>query len=311
MGADATLALADAIIRMVASGPLEAPEELTREVAAAISAESPAFIADNSRLDLAVCTLLASALVFEPDGAGWADTFGTVWFARALASGLDALPQRAEARVQGLLAELQRLALSVAEGDVQAAHKRESSHHEIPAQKEGEAADAYTKRVLEVLAKTAESLARNAELDREELDALWWAFNARSELLGCAIPDGEPRAIAVASGVELGCLLKCLPAEAHRQLVTRSLPSPHSFVLRDFTTIERAMAARIGSKLAVATAKKYAAVFPLLWATLVAAEPDNRAGPTPPILEGDTRPLAYWARRALDETALARTALGK
>ncbi len=304
--ADDLLALAEAMVRILHSSTLAAAEEITKEVADAISAESPSFVAEDATLEIGVCALLAAAVAIDGEKPAKGDAFNVTWFARAITLGIEALPARSEARIEALRMDLVRLGVAVNERDVEHSRKRDEASADLPAIKEAEAPDAYAKRLFEAMRTLCSSLARNADLDREELEALWWAFAGRSELLGCALASGEPRAAALASGVELGCLLEGPVAEAHRDLATRALPQGTGpLALKDFHSLEQSAARKIAAKLSRPAVVNYPAVFPLLSMMNAAAE----GKPEPAVVDNERRPLEFWARRALDETWLALSTL--
>ena len=80
-----------------------------------------------------------------------------------------------------------------------------------------------TNNLKEATAGTVDALKRNAALDREEIDFLWWALLGRSRLLKRQLSAIiEPTRI-VAAGIEGAKLLRRLPCEVHREIVLRTL----------------------------------------------------------------------------------------
>lgn len=303
--AKSLLALAEAVVRILQSSTLEAREDIKKEVGTAIAAESPSFVADDATLEIGVCALLAAALAIDEKPAK-GGTFNITLFARALTLGAEALPARSEAHIEGLRIDLVRLGEITTEREAEQSRDRDEVDTSLPQIDEGEAADGYAKRLFEATKQIWTSLVRNADLDREELEALWWAFGGRSEILECAISSADPREAALASGVELGCLLERPVAEAHRNIATRGLPQVTApFALQDFHSIDRNAARKIAAKLSRPQLSDYPALFPLL--SVVQAAAEERALPI--AVDLGPHPLEFWARRAIDETWLARSAL--
>ena len=75
----------------------------------------------------------------------------------------------------------------------------------------------------DVTKATIEALRRNAALDREELDFLWWVQLDRSRLLGRSHTRIEEPVRLIAAGIEAAGLLRRPPCDVHRELVLRIL----------------------------------------------------------------------------------------
>ncbi len=300
------LALSDAVVKILASTTLEAPDTIKNEVASAIAAEAPAFVPEDATLEIGVCALLAAAVALDMEKPAKAATFNVPWFARAVTLGMATLPPRQEPRIEALRTDLTTLGTDALQRQVDQFRIRSEVSSDFFSIKEDETPDAHSKRVLEEMKPLVAALLRNAELDREELDALWWAFGGRSEVLGCAIGDAEPRAAAVANGVELARLIRGPVGEAHGDIAMRGLPkAANPFALTDFLTLAHGDATKIVAKLSMPAVKNYPALFPLLAAVYSAAEGKKDA----PVVNDERRPLEHWAHRALYETWLARSTL--
>jgi hypothetical protein len=112
---------------------------------------------------------------------------------------------------------------------------------------------------------TIKALRRNAALDREEIDFLWWTLVARSRVLKKPLQAIDEPVRAVVAGVEAAQYLRRLPCEVHRELVLRSLDANPSLNLNGLIAAlgeSRGKVATAYSDSADATAQPL--VFPLL-----------------------------------------------
>ena len=141
------------------------------------------------------------------------------------------------------------------------------------------------------------ALRANAEVDREELDLLWWVLVDWSELLGRRFSStGTPEARALASGLEAGALLQRLPDDAHQHLVLRHVEETAAMDLRtvlDALGDDLERLAKPHQQNGVVAACP--AVFPLLAAL-------GYGSVASPYAE-TSRSLREWASRALLESA--------
>ena len=148
-------------------------------------------------------------------------------------------------------------------------------------------------------AGTIDALRYNAALDREELDILWWVLAATSSVLEKPLASLSPVSRAIATGIELGALLRGLPGQSHRNLSVRGVDEVEELSLAgvvDALGDDRpALATSFGSEALVDDA---ASVFPLLNAI--------RAGSSALAGAEVRRSLREWCARALLERAVLR-----
>ncbi len=283
-------------------GDGSASEELSGEVQNAMHARgASAFLASEQPLDVGICAGMAALSVMATERTSTStqlfDRFAAaLWSALAFQPPLpdarrEALRTEVLAAAQGramLGAERSRLRVAVADfGDLT-----------VTVDEERKATTTFKKVTL----NTIDALRRNAELDREELDFLWWVQLGRSRLLGRALDaiDEAPR--QVACGIEASTHLRRLPAEVHRDLVLRTLDQDPELNLK-------ALLSALGedrARLAVgfnAGVSDYASVFPLLNA-IVSGVSTGITGAV------SKRTAAQWGARALLEATLARLAIG-
>ena len=88
---------------------------------------------------------------------------------------------------------------------------------------------------LEPFQKAVANLRANAAVDREELDILWWVLSDRSTLLDRRLStEKNAAAAAAASGLDVGRLLRRIPATAHHHLAMRNVPNGKAMTLPGF-----------------------------------------------------------------------------
>ena len=158
--------------------------------------------------------------------------------------------------------------------------------------------DGVSHNFKEAISKTIEALRRNAALDREELDFLWWAQLDRSRLLDKQFSAiAEPTRI-VAAGIEGAKMLRRLPCEVHREIVLRTLDKNPELDLAEMLAVIGDDREKLSASLIKANVVAHPTVFPFLHA-LVCGEVDK-------IGASQKRNVSEWGERALLEAGLAR-----
>ncbi|MGN4068064.1 GTPase-associated system all-helical protein GASH [Burkholderia gladioli] len=173
-----------------------------------------------------------------------------------------------------------------------------------PVKKEGEAevdpkalpsaSSNFTKATLATIA----ALRRNAALDREELDFLWWAQLSRSRLLNKQVASLAEPLRFVTAGIEGADYLRRLPCEVHRDIVLRTLDKDPELNLKDLLSTIGEEREKIGSRYVNGLATKWPTIFPLLNA-LVTGQSN---GPHQAV----KRRASEWGARALFEAGMVR-----
>ncbi|TFW31768.1 GTPase-associated system all-helical protein GASH [Massilia horti] len=266
------------------------------EIQKAIQKKAPSFLYEERPLDVSVCAGMAmvSMLGASPGAGGWSipDVYATaLWSALAYQPALAA--DRRENLRREVLDAAARWSATVAEKARERINVPDPSDVEITID-----GNNVTNNFKKAMADTVEALSRNAALDREELDFLWWAQLGRSRLLKKQLSAiTEPTRI-VTAGIEGARMLRRLPCEVHREIVLRTLDQDPELDLPE-------MLVAIGEDRAVlsgALIKNYVVahptVFPLLHA-LVTGEVDGSGAST-------KRRVSEWGERALLEAGFAR-----
>jgi hypothetical protein len=197
----------------------------TRVEKAIVDAGSAAFVREKHDLEIIVVALVTALELVRrnPDGSGWTP-------ADALAAGLwSALSFQApvaeeplELLRQELLVAARERTMLVAERARHRAPVPEIGRLSIPEnQPTGTRANTAYRKATEPLVK---ALRENAELDREELEFLWWKTEDWSESLDAPLSDAAPLVRATVAGLDGATLAELLTAlDGHRAALAKSI----------------------------------------------------------------------------------------
>jgi len=144
---------------------------------------------------------------------------------------------------------------------------------------------------------TIEALRRNAALDREELDFLWWAQLRRSRLLKRPLDSIDEVARVVAAGIEGAAYLRRMPCEVHREIVLRTIDINPSVTLAGVLDALKGDRETLAAVYANGLPAGGATLFPLLSAIFKGEIADSSAARL-------DRSAEEWGARALLEAAL-------
>lgn len=276
-------------------GPLS--PTLGSEVQAAIQKKSSSFLYEERPLDVSVCAGMAmvSILGTRPSSVGWttADVYAT-----ALWSALAYQPVLEAERRENLRSEVLDVAAEWATTAAEKARERTEVLDPTTLAINIDASNIATNNLKEAMSCTVEALRRNAALDREELDFLWWAQLNRSRLLNkqlSAIPEATR---IVSAGIEGANMLRRLPCQVHREIVLRTLDQDPELNLAEMLAAIGEDCAALGAPFIGGCVATHPTVFPLLHA-LSTGEVD---GPGATV----KRRVSEWGERALLEAGFAK-----
>lgn len=269
------------------------PDPIGSVVATAIKKHASAFVREERELEVAVITAVAAMELLEgPDTGNIISrndiVAATLWSALAYQS------PSSDAKLEQLRQDLLAMASDRCLKRAEAGRKRTAAPKEIPAAPDADVAQ--MSKSLVAATATLVALQTNASLDREELDVLWWAMGGRSPTVGKFYDILPPAVHGVVRGIELGILLRRLPARAHHSLALSRVPEVEPQTLNaligELQGVTEALSEKIPAR---ATVEASSAAFPLLKAILSGvAEEDG------PAKTGDE-----WCARALLEAGLA------
>ena len=193
---------------------------LGKEVEAAIQKKASAFLYTERPLEVGVVAgMVASELMAAtPTTSGWLTA--DVW-AAALWSGLSFQSPLTEERREALRASVLEAARNRSIVGAEKARERTTVPDFGAVSTEEE--DDLSNSIKEAAGPTIEALSRNAALDREELDFLWWAQLQRSRLLKRPTDSIDETTRVVAAGIEGAALLRRMPSDVHREIVLRTI----------------------------------------------------------------------------------------
>lgn len=274
------------------------PANLAAEVETAVQAHSSSFLACDRPLEVGICAAVAVSCMLESninvEGFSVTDIFAT-----ALWSALSFQPPLQDAKREAMRVEiLEGVRARAMEASDKSRARTTVDDFGSFAVVDGDEAKTSA-NFKKVTGQTIKALRRNAALDREEIDFLWWTLVARSRVLKKPLQAIDEPLRAVVAGVEAAQYLRRLPCEVHRELVLRSLDANPSLNLNGLIAAmgeSRERVAAVFSDSANATAQPL--VFPLLNA-IVTGVVDDDGGSI-------KRSSEEWGARALLEAGLLR-----
>lgn len=263
----------------------------------AISDKSAAFVLNGNEQQALICLAVGTLVLMQEatvDGTGWspADTL-----AASLWSALTFQSQHEHAKMEELRNELIEACRARVRRVAHAARQRQEVPDvgtlTIPVNDvAGSRANAaYRKATAPVI----KALKENQDLDREELDFLWWVLGEYSGLLAGPLPDRKPYCRAIASGLEGATLLRRLPGDGFRHAVLRGVEATECLSLKALIETLGVERAELGKSFEGHWAVQVPNVFPLI-ATLASIEIPSTCA-----IELDARD---WGARALLEGSI-------
>jgi hypothetical protein len=284
------------------------PAALGAEIQTAVQKHASAFLYEDTPFEVGIVAGMAFTEVAKAKPSATSEWMTSEVLTAAVWSALSYQQPLAETKREALRSEV----LKAAEGYV--THAAEASRARssvkdfetlvitltVPATREGnanaEALPTASSNFEKATLATITALRRNAALDREELDFLWWAQLGRSRLLGRQLASLAEPVRLVAAGIEGASHLRRLPCEVHRDIVLKTLDKDSELDLRKLLTTFGVDREKIGGRYADGIATRWPAVFPLLNA--IATGEAN--GPEHAV----KRLASTWGARALLEAGM-------
>ncbi len=269
---------------------------LGEEVQAAVQKKASAFLYIDRPLDVGVVAgVVAEELLSDtPDQSGWliADVWGAaIWSALAFQPALE--DEKREALRIVVLEKARTRSIAGAEAARARSSVPDFGAVALPAA--GAEAE-FGKAIKAASDPTIEALRRNAALDREELDFLWWAQLNRSRLLNRPHASVAEPTRLVAAGIEGAKLLRRLPSDAHREIVLRTVDANPELNLAELLVALGEDRVTLVGNLGPSLPPGSSTIFPLIHA--MATESVDMPGASV------KRSTEEWGARALLEAAL-------
>jgi hypothetical protein len=276
------------------------PAALGAEVQTAVQKYASAFLYKESPFEVGIVAGMALIEIAKTNPRPTSEFTTSEVLAAAVWSSLSYQQPLAETRREALRSE----ALKAAEGYVTRSAEASRARSPVgdfeklvitlaaPANTEGTASSNFEK----ASSATITALRRNAALDREELEFLWWAQLSRSRLIGKQLTSLAEPVRLVAAGIEGSAHLRRLPCEVHRDIVLKTLDRDPELDLKKLLSTIGTDREKIGGQYADGMATKWPDVFPLLSA-LATGEAN---GPEHAV----KRHASTWGARALLEAGM-------
>lgn len=260
----ASIRLAEALVSALSTGKL--PEDVAGIVETAISEKSPAFVLSQNEQQGAVCAAVAALELVrtapKDEGArNGADVLAaSLWSATALQSPLSLEP--IEALRVTLMEACRERVQEVATLSRKRQHVPDVGTLTIPEEDPAgsKAQSAYKRATTPVI----KALKENADLDREELDFLWWVLADYSNVLESPLAAKEMFNRAIAAGIEAASMLRRLPTDGHRHVTLRLVESTDAITLPEVLDQISADKVHLSRKFKPAVLAETPTVFPLL-----------------------------------------------
>lgn len=276
------------------------PAALADEVEAAVQVHSSSFLASDRPLEVGICAAVAVNAMLENkinvEGFSQVDLFATaLWSALSFQPALQ--NSKREAMRVEILEEVRARAMEASELARGRSAVDDFGSFAIVVDEEAKTTANFKKATGD----TIKALRRNALLDREEIDFLWWTLVARSRVLKKPLQSIDEPVRAVVAGIEAAQYLRRLPCEVHRELVLRSLDANPSLNLNGLIVALGESREEIATAYSdSADATEHPLVFPLLNAIDTGIVDADGAS-----IE---RSSEDWGARALLEAGLLRLA---
>jgi hypothetical protein len=203
---------------------LHQDSEIVKLAVEAIREHQPAFPQDLSEnaleLRMLCATTIGEILSLRLQKGIGSDTSSAL-IASLITSALSIRPLPAEKHLNAVLKELGGLAKDVSERDSLERRNRPGFSFENFNKVQTTALAAFWTALLPEIQNCVQHLQQQADVDREELDVLWWMYTGISLTTESAIDDLEPGAISLCCGAELANLVVTPPTRSSRQMVSR------------------------------------------------------------------------------------------
>ena len=261
----------------------------------AIKRESVSFIREGRDLEMSVCAMVAVIQAIEGGGRVRGPMAARDFLGVAAWSGASFLPPNSEPKLEQLRLEV----VNAARNRILKSSLDTRQRYEVPDFGVFGDETVTVKAFKEATSTTVNALRYNAALDREELDLLWWVLEKTSQILDRPLCKLSPESRAIATGLELGRLMRGLPSQSHRNLSVRGIAGVEPLTLEMLVEAlgedRHPLSAAFADEEVI---KEAPSIFPLINAMRTGES--NLAG------ADVKRPLQEWCLRALLESSVVR-----
>ncbi len=200
------------------------PQSIATSIAAAIRKQSTSFVAEGAELEIITCGLLALVQWIETeifvDPLAVNDVMAiSLWSCFSFQKPLDTDPK---------LEVLRKELIGVCQSRITKAaiHNRKRTDIKVVANiapPVDNTIATLSTYLSATYGKVINDLRKNAVLDREEIDCLWWVLSEWSDLADCSLRNLNPIQRAIISAVEFASILRRVPGTSQRNLLLRNL----------------------------------------------------------------------------------------
>lgn len=291
------LEVASSVADALQTGTL--PKNVADIVGSALASESNSFVQEGQHLQMLVCAMVAALdLIQQADESdGWTPADA---LAAGLWSALSFQPSHAEAQVESLRDSLLRASRDRVIA-IAAASRRRADVPEIGKLSIPETSPIGTRSntaFREAARPLVAALRNNAELDREEIDLLWWVLADHSDTIDRPMTEMADASRAVVAGVDGAAKLRKLPSHGHRNLILRNVRQDGGLALSEVLEQMGDDREKLGAKFVGSIINNAPTVFPLLTA-LVSGQVRTPGG------DVKYSPRDWGARALLEASILA------
>jgi len=293
---DAIAAKAAAIAASLGGDGTPAPEFGT-EIQLAVQNHASAFLYAEQPLQVGVCAGMAAVSLMKLELGNHGRTI-VDFYTNALWSALAFQPALTDEKRENLRREVLDRAQQRSLESAEKARERDVVADPIDLVVTIAEGNTATTNFKKAAMGAIEALRRNAALDREEIDFLWWLQLSRSRLLNRPLAQISETTRLVASGIEASNHLRRLPADVHRDLVLRTMDADPELDLAELLVEIGDDRTLLASGIHTQNVSKFPTVFPLLNAIVTGETKCDGAK--------EKRKASIWGGRALLEGALSR-----
>lgn len=271
--------------------------DLGIEIQKAIQKKSSSFLYEERPLEVSVCAGMAMVSILNGTTGSHGWTTNDV-YAFALWSALAYQPVLESEKREKLRCEVLDLAAKWVTTSAEKARERVNVPDPGTVNITIDTANVVSNNFKEAIIGTIDALRRNAALDREELDFLWWAQLSRSRILNKQFSEIPEPIRIVAAGLEGAKILRRLPCEVHREIILRTIDQNPELDLGELLVAINDDREFLKGAIIDGTVTDHPTIFPLLHA-LTTGEVN---------VNGDVvqRKVSEWGERALLEAGFAK-----
>jgi hypothetical protein len=263
---------------------------------AELSTASPSFVAEANETQVFVCALGACLTLLNNFTPSETERTAKEVFAASIHAGLSFQPASSNAKVGQAVQEILDRSASAFRLTSEVSRKRAPVADLDVSFEESDTATSACEKVVESAQSILASLQRNAVLDREELELLWFCLGDHSSVLNVKLSTLKPSVGLVASALETNALLRRLPSTSHVNMAMRNVAAGKGKTLKALVSENEAHRQEFLDYLADEMPLTYPSLLPVVSAILGYSQPRD----------DEVRVMSEWGRRLVLELGLTK-----